>query len=272
MILIDLYATSWQHYEFNKQFSKLMDNSDVFLGYESADYFGEISNKKLALCQQNIRIILIELWRQKDICFVVCMNNYLPLIFICMLFQKNTSYVIHKYNNVTRHKTIHNLIYQALEFLGLQSISFEPPPKCYKNNKILEVDLWDTGHTSLATTKSIDKNIAFVGKPANGKKFEYLLELAEEYSLIIHMYVDNFECSEKNVIVLEHTNNISCCSAIWGFYEPRIYSGIQSGLVYPSLVAGIPIITNKNVGFQSFSFKHPNHCISLEEYLAEVSS
>lgn len=267
-LIIDLFSKKWVHNDFNIEFvNKVASSDDVIAGLQGADYLTKLTHFNVLEIKGPMSFIslILKIFKSNEVIFLVLLNKYIPLAILCRIFGKKVSYVIHKYNLTTRlrHKFV-NFLYQFIELIGIYSISLEEPYEIFRKNIILNIDMWEKIDAIKPTHKCDVKKIAFVGKPSPGKNFEMLLSVAAEIGIEVIVYSDEFT-DVHDCTVKPFSADITECDLIWGYYEPRYYKGIQSGLCYPALVNGLKIITNENIGFIFFSSRYP-------EYLLELSS
>jgi hypothetical protein len=266
MTILDLYSKDWIHKKFNISYLKQFSNIDtLFIGRGSAEYFEYVINNKVDIENSKLKAIKTILF-SKDITFLVLLNKYFPIVVILILLGKNVSYVIHKYNNLTRLNKFYNLIYQFLERIGLKSLSFEPVDSRYLNNKILNSDLYSSIDILPVISIKRIKKIIFIGEPSKGKNFELLKLFSKKNNIIINIYSDTFNdrYKEANINLYKHSDKIDG-DIIWAFYDKDIYSGIQSGLCYDSLGTGIPLFTNNNVAFIKFSREFSSYILPCNQ-------
>ncbi|SHG75187.1 hypothetical protein SAMN02745753_04441 [Marinomonas polaris DSM 16579] len=265
-LVIDLFSKNWVHKDFNIQFLRqFTGKEDIVFGNEGAEYLKSLRNDKIFFFKgwRDFYKLIQLLICAEDVVFLVLMNKYIPLVFFSILLGKKTSFIVHKYNLTTRkRRKFVNILYQILERIGLISISFEEIDSIFLNNKIIELDMWEnTQKVPLKKGNHISK-IAFIGKPIVGKNFDLLLSLRDKYNFEVYLYCDE-PLNIKECVVVPFKSAIDECDLIWGYYDPKFYKGIQSGLCYPSLNNGLRVITNNNMGFVYFSKIYPNHTIKL---------
>ncbi|MHA2797718.1 hypothetical protein [Vibrio harveyi] len=266
-LVIDLFSKNWVHKDFNIQFiNEYTEKNDVIMGNKGAHFFEEIENREKIVIEKNINIIhFFRLLKgYEEITFLVLLNRYFFLVAISLLMRKKTYYVVHKYNLSTRKRRKWvNLIYLAYEKLGLKSLSFEEADSCFSNNNVLDLNMWkNTPKEKVKKAKKITK-VAFVGKPVPGKNFELLKKMSKEHNFQINVYCDQ-KFEDDDCTVLPFVEKIEGCDAIWGYYDPDFYKGIQSGLCYPTLISGLQVITNNRLGFVYFSQIYGDYVLNCE--------
>ncbi|WP_318503769.1 hypothetical protein [Photobacterium leiognathi] len=267
-LIIDLFSKEWVHSDFNVEYIKsYCDKSDIVVGNKGAEYLSHLYDIKGIKYTDGFlskMYFLYLIFISKEVVFLVFLNKYFPLLVISRLFGKKTSYVIHKYNLTTRkNNKLAKYIYVFLEFIGVRSVSLEPPHDLFKKNDILNIDMWKGTIINSTVNKNKLNKIAFIGKPVPGKNFNLLMAIAEEINLEVVVYSDESDLC-GNFEVKKFTDNIVDCELIWGFYDAYFYKGIQSGLCYPALVSGLRVLTNNNIGFNYFSTKYGNYLIECK--------
>lgn len=267
-VLIDSYSKEWIHYSFNSSFlGNQKEATAHFIGVESSLAYREYEGSKESACRKTLPLIwqiVRAAWvsRTRNVVFLAMTSREVAPVLLLHFLGFRVEYVMHKLNLRCRILRLHwKVIYGLLDGLGVKALCFEPPHPLFSKYRLINFSPFAfTNARGLTVPESPFGRVAFIGRPDDGKEYEMIEAIAGELGVEVIVFTD--ESLPAKYKTRPHTYRIDDCDAIWGYYDPEHYQGIQSGLPYVALESGLKIITNNNVGFGAFSTIFPEYCIS----------